>query len=61
MEFRKLTDDAWTAGMQNELIREGAKAMLDRADELINDAKEKVVAQRENTQKETEDLTAGLE
>lgn len=61
MEFRKLTDDAWTAGMQNELIREGAKAMLDRADELINDAKEKVVAQRENTQKETEDLTAGIE
>lgn len=61
MEFRKLTDDAWTAGMQNELIREGAKAMLDRADELINDAKEKVVAQRENSQKETEDLTAGIE
>lgn len=61
MEFRKLTDDAWTAGMQNELIREGAKAILDRADELINDAKEKVVAQRENTQKETEDLTAGIE
>ena len=61
MEFRKLTDDAWTAGMQNELIREGAKAMLDRADELINDAKEKVVAQRVNTQKETEDLTAGIE
>ena len=61
MGFEKLMNDAWTARMQNERIREGAKAMLDKADELINDAREKAVAQRENAQKATEDLTAGLE
>ena len=56
MGFEKLMNDASTAGMQNERIREGAKAMLDKADELINDAREKAAAQ-----KATEDLTAGLE
>ena len=54
MEFSKLIDERWHAGMQNEIIKEGAKAMLDRADEIVENR------ERENAQK-TNELEIGME